>query len=87
MPHSASERCAEPCGKKRSTATAVLRAAATPDAFEVLLEGAWRMARDSRLQAFGRHVQRTAAGKAQLVARRTELAAAAASEDSADDTL
>ena len=48
----------------------------------VLLEGAWRLARDSKLQALGRHAQQRRGGVAMaaVAAHRTKLAAALAFE-------
>ena len=65
---------------------AALRSRATPDAFEVLLEGAWRLARDQRLQTLGRHLQRTRAGGAATLQRRVKLAAALAAGDDAGES-
>lgn len=64
-----------------------LRGWTTPDAFEVILEGAWRLARDSRLQVLGRHLQRTRSGGSAVTARRLKLAAAVASEDDSSGGL
>ncbi len=64
-----------------------LRGWATPDAFEVILEGAWRLARDQRLQTLGRHLQRHRSGAAAVAQRRTKLAAAVGSEDDSGGAL
>lgn len=67
-----------------------LRGWASPDAFEVILEGAWRLARDNRLQTLGRALQRTrGSGSAfnAISARRVKLAAAVNSEDDSSGGL
>ena len=70
-----------------------LRGWTSPDAFEVILEGAWRLARDARLQTLGRQYQhRTSASSGRtsfnaIIARRTKLASALASEDDSGGAL
>jgi len=57
-----------------------LRGLSMPDAFDVILEGAWRVARDAKLQSMGRHVMRTNKGIGEMRIRRLRLAMASASE-------
>ena len=64
-----------------------LKGWATPDAFEVILEGAWRIARDNRLQALGRTLQRSRKGGHDVTQRRHKLAAAVGSEDDSGGDL
>jgi hypothetical protein len=64
-----------------------LRGWATPDAFEVVLEGAWRLARDTKLQSLGRYTQRTRTGVSVLTQRRHKLASNLGSEDDSGGEL
>lgn len=64
-----------------------LRGWSSPDAFEVILEGTWRVARDTKLQTIGRHLQRLRKGAAEVSARRMRLAAGVGSEDDAGGDL
>lgn len=64
-----------------------LKGWATPDAFEVILEGAWRMARDNRLQTLGRGLQKSRKGGHDVSQRRHKLAAAVGSEDDSGGDL
>jgi hypothetical protein len=57
-----------------------LRGLSMPDAFDVILEGAWRVARDAKLQSMGRHVMRTNKGIGEMRIRQLRLAMASASE-------
>ena len=57
-----------------------LRGLSMPDAFEVILEGAWRVARDAKLQSMGRHVMRTNTGIGEMRIRQRRLAMASASK-------
>ena len=70
-----------------STLPSGLKGWASPDAFEVVLEGAWRLARDSRLQQAGRHLQRTRKGGSEVTQRRNKLAAAVGSDDDSGGDL
>ena len=53
----------------------------------MILEGAWRLARDQRLQTPGRHLQRTRGGFTAVTARRVKLASNLASEDDSSGAL
>ena len=64
-----------------------LRGWSSPDAFEVILEGAWRVARDARLQQMGRHLQRTRGGGREVRSRQWKLAMAVGSEDDSSGDL
>ena len=64
-----------------------LKGWAAPDAFEVILEGAWRIARDNRLQALGRTLQKTRKGGHEVTYRRHKLAAGIVSEDDSGGDL
>ena len=54
---------------------------------QVILEGAWRVARDEKLQSMGRHLQRTKKGGAEVAARRWKLARSVGSEDDSSGDL
>ena len=54
---------------------------------QVILEGAWRVARDARLQMMGRHVMRTKKGVGEMRARQWRLAMASGSEDDSSGEL
>ena len=56
------------------------------DAFEVLLDGAWKVSRDAKLQQLGHHLQRTHGGSHVVNARRLRLAMAAGTEEAVVDT-
>jgi hypothetical protein len=70
-----------------SNLPSALRGWATPDAFEVILEGAWQVARDRRLQALGRTLQRTRKGGRETWVRRMKVAASVESEDDSSGEL
>ena len=78
MQYSAVDTAALPSG---------LRGWASPDAFEVILEGAWRVSRDTRLQHLGRQLQHSRKGGSEVQQRRTRLAAAVRSEDDSGGDL
>ena len=44
-----------------------------PDAFDVIVDGAWRVSRDRKLQALGRSLQRHRKGQAETAQRRWAL--------------
>ena len=50
-----------------------LRRQAAPDAFDVIVDGAWRVSRDRKLQALGRTLQRHKKGQAEAAQRRWAL--------------
>ena len=64
-----------------------LRGWSEPDAFEVILEGAWRVARDARLQTLGRQVMRSKKSVGEMRARQWRLAMASGSEDDSSGDL
>ena len=57
-----------------------VRAWAAPDAFDLILRGAWHLSRNEELQALGRHLQRTKSGGRELSARRWQLSMGIAME-------
>lgn len=70
-----------------SVLPAALKGWASPDAFEVTLEGAWRIARDAKLQKLGAHLQRSRKGNGEVSQRRRMLAASVGSEDDSGGDL